>query len=411
MKNQRGFAHMFLVLFLLVGLAVAVYLVQQKTNILPKASENQSLSAWMDCVSSNITLSITGNLLAPSNGNTVWFTATDERVNQSVIYGHIGSAGMGAPGTPIPTGNINANFRNYVNSIRGENSLHLVCDGRNYRIRAYFAPETSGVPQLFAPIAETYVAIASQSQAPTSSSGPSCNSVNVEGATYVRTYQGQNGTYYQYSINSGATARLVARVLPPDTRVNWKAGGSANLSDPRLGFSYPYPNNTSVVDWTAPNNPMTTEEGVDIRGDISEYPNPWKYCPTITFAVKPGSSSAGVVPGNAAVTRPPLSEPVLSVNKNAVCLFNSYSGSEVMISWINSNPPVSRVELDIGTPDEPDIRTKDVSSADTITYAPTGFSGSPELQVGRTYYIRLYYGEKYTKPVSFSIPSCMYYPR
>lgn len=37
--NQRGIAHIFLILFLLAGLAVAVYLVQQKTNILPKAYE------------------------------------------------------------------------------------------------------------------------------------------------------------------------------------------------------------------------------------------------------------------------------------------------------------------------------------------------------------------------------------
>lgn len=37
--NQKGVAHIFLILFLLVGLAIAVYLVQQKTNILPKAYE------------------------------------------------------------------------------------------------------------------------------------------------------------------------------------------------------------------------------------------------------------------------------------------------------------------------------------------------------------------------------------
>ncbi|MBU1031991.1 hypothetical protein KKE03_03680 [Patescibacteria group bacterium] len=37
--NQKGLAHIFLILFLVAGLAVAVYLVQQKTNILPKAYE------------------------------------------------------------------------------------------------------------------------------------------------------------------------------------------------------------------------------------------------------------------------------------------------------------------------------------------------------------------------------------
>ncbi len=37
--KQKGFAHLFLILFLVAGLAVAVYLVQKKTNILPKAYE------------------------------------------------------------------------------------------------------------------------------------------------------------------------------------------------------------------------------------------------------------------------------------------------------------------------------------------------------------------------------------
>lgn len=35
--NQKGFAHIFLIILLLVGLAVGIYLVQQKTNLLPKA--------------------------------------------------------------------------------------------------------------------------------------------------------------------------------------------------------------------------------------------------------------------------------------------------------------------------------------------------------------------------------------
>lgn len=42
--NQKGVAHIFLILFLLAGLAVGVYLVQQKTNILPKAFENTGVS-------------------------------------------------------------------------------------------------------------------------------------------------------------------------------------------------------------------------------------------------------------------------------------------------------------------------------------------------------------------------------
>lgn len=115
----------------------------------------------------------------------------------------------------------------------------------------------------------------------------SCSGVSVEGATFVKTYSGQNGTYYQYSINSGATAKLTAQVTPAGGYVNWKlASVSSNL--PNGGsFSYHDSNNTSVVNWTAPSNSSGSEQGIDVRGDISESPNTWKYCPTLTFAVKP----------------------------------------------------------------------------------------------------------------------------
>ncbi len=43
--NQRGITHIFLILFLLAGLAVGVYLVQQKTNIFPKAFETPTNSS------------------------------------------------------------------------------------------------------------------------------------------------------------------------------------------------------------------------------------------------------------------------------------------------------------------------------------------------------------------------------
>lgn len=116
----------------------------------------------------------------------------------------------------------------------------------------------------------------------------SCSSVTVEGATFVKTYEGQNGTYYLYSIESGATARLTANTSPPNSYVKWVIGGSSKL--PNAGtLTYPYPDNTSIVNWTAPNNPTDTEQGVDVRGDYSEYPNEWKHCPIVTFAVQPQS--------------------------------------------------------------------------------------------------------------------------
>ena len=46
-----------------------------------------------------------------------------------------------------------------------------------------------------------------------------------------------------------------------------------------------------MVNWTAPIPIDKIDAGVDVRGDISEYPNPWKYCPTINFIVKAVSTS------------------------------------------------------------------------------------------------------------------------
>lgn len=134
---------------------------------------------------------------------------------------------------------------------------------------------------------------------PTPTSTPvalSCSQVLVEGATFLETYQGQNGLYYLYSINSGATARLKAQVVPSGTQViRWAVGGSRYL--PSAGtLSYPVQGETTIVDWTAPINPMGTEEGVDIRADISEYPQAWVYCPTLTFAVRPASPVATPTP-------------------------------------------------------------------------------------------------------------------
>lgn len=115
----------------------------------------------------------------------------------------------------------------------------------------------------------------------------SCASVNVEGAILVGTHKAQSGMVSIYSVNSGATVKLTAQVSPLGTKVSWKNTGiSRNL--PNGGtFSYPNSNNTSVVNWIAPDNPMTTEEGVYVRGYISEYPDPTIYCPEIDFAVKP----------------------------------------------------------------------------------------------------------------------------
>lgn len=72
-------------------------------------------------------------------------------------------------------------------------------------------------------------------------------------------------------------------------------------------------------------------------------------------------------------------------------------------------PAVTKIELDVGTgtKGESEVVTKDVKPDETITYAPVGFSGDPEIIPGKKYYIRLYNGQ-YSEKQSFTTPSCMY---
>lgn len=89
-------------------------------------------------------------------------------------------------------------------------------------------------------------------------------------------------------IESGQTVQLTANVSPPGTSVNWKVATYSSLLPDGGTFSYPDPNNTAVVNYTAPmNEHSNVDQGVTVRGDISEYPDEQISCPTVTFAVAP----------------------------------------------------------------------------------------------------------------------------
>ncbi|MBU1031989.1 hypothetical protein KKE03_03670 [Patescibacteria group bacterium] len=112
------------------------------------------------------------------------------------------------------------------------------------------------------------------------------------------------------------------------------------------------------------------------------------------------------------VVRPPSDVISFNVSPNASCSFNNLTASVVSVAWLPVMPPINKAELDVGTGlnGEPDIRIKEIKPDETITYAPVGFSGTPEIVPGQKYYIRLYNGQ-YSEIQSFTIPSCMYYPR
>lgn len=106
----------------------------------------------------------------------------------------------------------------------------------------------------------------------------SCSSVSITGGSYGGIVNGK-ALYY---IASGSKVTLAANTTPPNGLVNWKIAS----------FSYRLPNggslstnNAPTVVYTAPVNSSGSDQGVEIRGDISEYPNPWIYCPPITFAI------------------------------------------------------------------------------------------------------------------------------
>lgn len=114
---------------------------------------------------------------------------------------------------------------------------------------------------------------------PTSTAVPTaCNSVTVTGGTYGGIVNGKS----LYYLSGGSTITLAANITPLNASVNWKIAGFS-ISLPNGGsFSS---NNAPTVKYIAPTNASGADQGVEIRGDISEYPNPWIYCPPITFAI------------------------------------------------------------------------------------------------------------------------------
>ena len=106
----------------------------------------------------------------------------------------------------------------------------------------------------------------------------SCSSISVSGGSYGGIVNGKS----LYYLSSGSTVTLTANTVPINASVNWKIVSFSSALPNGGRFSS---NNAPTVGYTAPINISGVDQGVDIRGDISEYPNPWIYCPPITFAI------------------------------------------------------------------------------------------------------------------------------
>ena len=106
----------------------------------------------------------------------------------------------------------------------------------------------------------------------------SCSTVTVTGATYAGSSYGKE-IYY---MASSGTVTLTANTTPTNGKVAWKIASYSNLLPNGGSFSA---NNRPSVTYTAPANTSGSDQGVEIRGDISESPNPWLYCPPFTLAI------------------------------------------------------------------------------------------------------------------------------
>lgn len=106
-----------------------------------------------------------------------------------------------------------------------------------------------------------------------------CSWVTVTGAeSYAGPYNGKP----LYYLKSGSTVTLTAETTPTNGWVDWKiASFSARLPNGGVFSS----NFAPTVNYTAPINTSGSDQGVEVRGDISEAPNPWIYCPPMTFAI------------------------------------------------------------------------------------------------------------------------------
>lgn len=128
----------------------------------------------------------------------------------------------------------------------------------------------------------TPVATATPTASPIPTSLPhatSCSTVDVNGgATYGGIVNGKS----LYYIASGQTVFLHAITTPENAYVNWKIATFSSALPNGGSFNT---NGVATVNYTAPINTSGSDQGAEVRGDISEYPSPWIYCPPMTFAV------------------------------------------------------------------------------------------------------------------------------
>jgi hypothetical protein len=126
-----------------------------------------------------------------------------------------------------------------------------------------------------------------------------CTDVKVEGdVAYRSSYTDQDGYPVKiYDIKSGNKAKLTVQTNPPGAYINWKIVNTSKIL-PNGGILTPDPKDSTVVTFTAPNNPSNEDQGTYVRGDYSD--NPWKPCPYVDFAVKPANPSPSVSPSPSA---------------------------------------------------------------------------------------------------------------
>lgn len=280
--NQKGVVHIFALVILVLGLVAGLYLVQHPQIFKPRAYEQNKASLEITQCKQGLNSFAVESPCGEDIFEGVSFQCHDRSefvsgnvgigttVTVTVGIGTFGNVGIGTSGNVGVGTSINIGIVTSGNVGIGT----TVLNSGGCRT----SPEWSGMAKSVCQ---------NRSNCPIPSASPTPQSLSCSGVTVEGAIQTRSGTETIYIMDSGAKAKISAQVTPAEAKVNWKiATASKNL--PSSGsFEIPDLNNTSVVNYTAPNNPVSTLEGVQVRGDLSEYPDPLVSCPVINFAIKP----------------------------------------------------------------------------------------------------------------------------
>ncbi len=403
--NQRGFAHIFLLLILLVGIAGGVYLVafgdplklfSKAAPTLPSAPETSfelelekngetpfpdettptslvlnstfrvDIYARSDVEAANLF-----NAKIKYTSDTADFVAVEKRDGQSFVKNWVDAS--------IDNSNTSVGV---ISMVGGVPSPGIQTDSNTGALlmgSIIFKAKKTGILKVEVSDASTIysntnniniltarkgtIEVPIQDVIPSPSPSPaaqlSCDAISVSGAIL-----GKAGGQTIYIVDSEGKANLEAYVSPANSKVVWTGWNSKNL--PNGGVWNPSDNPVTV--WTAPKNNGNQMEGVQVRADIANT-SPVVSCPAVNMAVKPAVQEAPSTSVFGKAAQFGQGKGAIIMEKPAASNLSNLNPKGVMTmeAWV-------RVDVGFGANDSHDILHK-VATFDT----PSGVSLLPRL--------------------------------